>query len=440
MDSNHKRKHDRAILQEIKSRTVQGNDPDIYDVPDSPIKRARSGTWRPWGLSQNAPGDTICVSTPDRRAETIRRKESSLPPKQHATPDSKPTTISRIKEALKTKFSEGLTFDEIFDWFCINESKPHEGRGLAKLRSLVRQALDRELEKKEPKVWRDTDGTWRLKPGVAEPNAEESTKTHAKRQTYTPSLSVQSSTGGQTSDGTPEIYEDTPQSELQQSGKGDYENGQDVQPLAFLQTEHEYGSTSVGNRPKAPSQETDANAGNETPQPRAATHSARTSNEQPSNHDDTPTQYNEPPAESTLTIHNDKLSSIEEAQFSVHSCDGPERDGEDEPDFGAIVRELRRMKEERETKELEIKEEYNAMPDMSVLTQSAEGAQHAADEARRAAEEAQRVANEAQCVAVANRKTLEEAFAKKRQIAADELYLEELIRDSTLLRSKLGID
>jgi len=232
---------------------------------------------------------------------------------------------------------------------------------------------------------------------------------------------------------TPEIYEDTLQSELQQSGKGDDENGQDVQPVAVVQTESECGPTSFGNWPKAPSQETDADAWNETPQPWAATHSARTLNEQSSKHDDTPTQHNEPLAESTSTIKNHKSSSIEEGRILVNSCDGPEQDGEKEPDFGAIVWELRRIKKEREAKELEIKKEHNAMPNLSALTQSAEGAQHAADEARRAADEAQAVAEAAN-------KALENARAKKSQIAADELYVEKLICDSGLLRSKLGID
>ena len=130
-----------------------------------------------------------------------------------------------------------------------------------------------------------------------------------------------------------------------------------------------------------------------------------------------------------------KPSGIEEARVPVDSCDGLKQDGKDELDLGAIVWELRRMKEERE--EMEIKEGYNAMPDMSILTQST---QHAADEARRAAKEAQRAANEAQRVAEAKHRTLEEAFARKRQVAADELYREKLIRDSSLLRSKLGID
>jgi hypothetical protein len=135
-----------------------------------------------------------------------------------------------------------------------------------------------------------------------------------------------------------------------------------------------------------------------------------------------------------------KPSGIDEARVPVDSCDGLKQDGKDERYFGAIVWELRRMKEERETKEMEIKEGYNAMPDMSILTQSAQGAQHAADEARHAAKEAQRAANEAQRVAEAKHRALQEAFARKRQIAADELYREKLIRDSSLLRSKLGID
>jgi len=264
---------------------------------------------------------------------------------------------------------------------------------------------------------------------------------------YTPFLLIGSSPGGQSSDGTPGSHEDMPQSDLQHSREGDYENGQDVQPAASRPIEPEYGPTSIGDRPKALSQETDANAGNGTPQPLAATRSARNSDEQPSNPDDTPTQQSEPPAESTSTIHNDNPSSIEEGQVPVDSYDNPEQDEEAELDFGAIVRKLRRTKKERETKELEIKKGYDAMPDLSILTQFAEGAQHAADEAQRAAEEAQRAAeeaqraaNEARCAAEGKHGALEEAFAKKRQIAADELYREKLIRDSSVLRSKLGID
>jgi hypothetical protein len=425
----------------VKRLTVQGDEFDVYAVPDSPrpTKRAKNTSRQLGNPSQNTTGDTIHVSTTDRHSETIHRKEPSLC-STHPRSRKKPTIITRIQRALETNPSEGLAADDIFDWFRINESKLHEERGPVKLRNLIRTTLDRELEKEKPTVWRNTDGIWRLKPAVAESNAEESMKTRAKRQTYTPSLLVQSSMGGQTSVGTPELCEDTSRSELQETHEGDHEHGRDVHPAASLQIESEYEPTSIDSRPQAPAQETLAYDGNKTPQPRAATRSAQTVGEQTSNPDDTPTQQSELPAESTPTIHNDKPPVIEEARVPVDSCDGPKQDGKDEPDFGGIVRELRRIKEEREAKELEIKKGYNAMPDLSVLTQSAEGAQHAADEARRAADEAQRAANEAQCVAEAECRALEEASAKKLQIAADELYLEGLIRNSNLLRSELGID
>ena len=239
--------------------------------------------------------------------------------------------------------------------------------------------------------------------------------------------------GGQTSDGTSEFHEGVPQSELQQSRKGDNEPDQNVQPAAFLQTEPESRSTSIDSEPQAPAPKMHINVGNKTIQLPAATLRARTSDDQASDNDDTPTHQSEPPVESTSTIHNDKPSGIEEAQVSVDSCDGPEQNGEDEPDFGAIVRELRRIKQERLMQEQRIKAGHDSLPDVSVLTQSVGEAQRVANEAQRAADEAQRVAE------VAN-KALEEALAKQRQIFAAELDLETLIRDSDLLRSKLDID
>jgi hypothetical protein len=239
--------------------------------------------------------------------------------------------------------------------------------------------------------------------------------------------------GGQTSDGTSELHEGVPQSELEQSRKGDNETDQDVQPAAFLQTEPESRSTSIDSEPQVQAQEMDTNGGKEITGLRAATLRAQASDEQASNNDDRPTQHSEPPVEITSTIHNDKPSGIEEAQVSVDSCNGPEQNGEDEPDFGAIVRELRRIKQERYMQEQRIKAGHDSLPDVSVLTQSVGEAQRVANEAQRAADEAQRVAE------VAN-KALEEALAKQRQIFAAELDLETLIRDSELLRSKLDID
>ena len=342
--------------------------------------------------------------------------------------------ISRIHESLRTNPNEGLTIDGILDWIRDHQPTYYQQRGSKTVRNAIQTALRQQSRRNKRTVWEYADGTWRLDKAVlAGPNAEETTETHAERQTYRKSVLVPSSVGGETSDGTSELYEVVPQSESQQSRKGDHETDQDVQPAAFLQSEPESRLTSIDNQPRAPAPEMHTNVGNETIQLRAATLRARTSDDQASDNDDTPTHQSEPPVESTSTIHNDKPSGIEEAQVSVNSCDGTEQDGEDEPDFGAIVWELRRMKKKREAKELEIKKGHHTMPDLSVLTQSAEGAQHAADEARRAADEAQAVAE------AANR-ALEEALAKQRQIVAAQLDLETLIRDSDLLRSKLDID
>jgi len=256
--------------------------------------------------------------------KTIQRKEPSLP-SPHPQSREKPTFITRIHRALETKPGEGWIIGDIFDWLRINDSKVHDELGPARLRERIEKTLNREPGKEKSKVWRDTDGNWRLKSAVAEPNAEESTKTHAERQSYTPSLLIDSSPGGQSSDGTPGSHEDMPQSDLQHSREGDHENGQDVQPAASLLIESEYGSTSINSRPQALAQEMDAYAENETPQPQAATHSAQTVDEQTSNPDNTPTQQSEPPAGISSAIHSDNPSGIGEDRVPVDLCYSPEQ-------------------------------------------------------------------------------------------------------------------
>jgi hypothetical protein len=309
--------------------TIPGDHPDVYDVPDSPPdKRARNEQWRPGSWSQNMDtGNTIHVSTPNRRAETTYWEEPVLPPKQYTTPREKTTMITHIHEALKTKPNEGLTVDDILDWFRTNQSTMYQARGKVSLRKTIQTNLNRKPSGKKCTVSRCTDGTWRLRPDeavVAELTGKEGTQTHAERQTHTPFVSVLS-TGGRTSDGTPALCEDIPRSELLQTGDRDHENGQAVQPTAFSQAESEYGPTSIDSQPKAPAREAGANAGNETPQPRAATRSAWTSDEQSPNHDETPTQQSEPSAEISSMIHNDNPSGIEECRVPVDLCYGPKR-------------------------------------------------------------------------------------------------------------------
>jgi len=421
----------------FKRLTVQGDGFDVYDVPESPppAKRAKNGSWRPWDLAQNEPGNTIHVSTPNRRTDTTNWKESSLSSKQHATPRSGPTMIKRIHEALKTKPKEGLTIDGILDWIRTNQSTYYHERGKRTVQNAIRTTLKGESKRIKRTVWEYADGTWRLDEAIlaglntensTESYAEEDTEIRLERQTHTPSALAQSSTGGQTSDATPELLESMPRSTLQDPREGDHEDGQDVPPVTVSSAE------SIHNQPRSPAPETDAHE-IETLQADTAVPGAPTADSREVDPNETFTQQPEAPAESTSTIHNDKPNSTEEGRGPLDSCDGPGQEREDESYLGEIVKKLRDMKQERHMREQKIKAGHESLPDFSVLTQSVREAQHVADEAQRAADEAQRVAEAANIA-------LEEGLAKQRQIVAAELDLETLIRNSDLLRSTLDID
>jgi hypothetical protein len=328
MDKNRKRKPDRVRLQKTKNLTVLGDSPDIYDVPDSPqcVKRAKNGSRRPWNLSQNTPEDTIRVSTPDRLAQPNYRNEPSLPSTQRARLRKQPTMITHIQEALKTGPRGNLNIDGIFDWFRTNQSTMLEQRGPIGLRKYLQTTLNQQSSKKKPKIWCDKDGSWRCyEDSFTKPNEEENTETKEVGHGYTSLSLVHSSTGGQTSDGTPELYEGIPRPKPQETRDGNHESGQDNHPITSLQTEFEYAPTSIDSRPQASAQEMHANVENETLQLRAATLSARASDEQASNNGDTPIQQSDPPAEISSTIHNDNPSGIEQGRVPVDLCYGPEQ-------------------------------------------------------------------------------------------------------------------
>jgi hypothetical protein len=142
---------------------------------------------------------------------------------------------------------------------------------------------------------------------------------------------------------------------------------------------------------------------------------------------------NEPAARSISATLDNQPFNTEERQGPADSYDHNGRDGKDEPDYGQIVRDLHRLKQERKMQEQKIEAGRNCLPDVSTLTQSA-------SDARRAADEAQRIADETQRAAETAKKAVEDAEAKQSQLAADELYLEKLTKDSTSLRAQLDID
>jgi hypothetical protein len=126
-------------------------------------------------------------------------------------------------------------------------------------------------------------------------------------------------------------------------------------------------------------------------------------------------------ARGILMTSNNEPCNTDENRGPVISWNDPEQDGKYEPDHGQIVRDLHRLKQERKLQEQKIEAGHNSLPDVFTLTQSANGAQRAADESRRAADEAQRIANEAQRAAETARKAVEDGQEKRSQLAADEL-------------------
>jgi membrane protein involved in colicin uptake len=158
-----------------------------------------------------------------------------------------------------------------------------------------------------------------------------------------------------------------------------------------------------------------------------------------SNHNATLTQT-EPAARSISATPNNRPSDVEERQGPADSHDYPGQDSKDEPDYGQIVRELHRLKQERKMQEQKIEAGRNSLPDVDNLTRSASDAQRAVDRAQRAADEAQRLADVAQCAAETANKAVEDAEAKQSQLVADELYFERLTEDSNSLRAQLDID
>jgi hypothetical protein len=147
-----------------------------------------------------------------------------------------------------------------------------------------------------------------------------------------------------------------------------------------------------------------------------------------------------PTARSISITLNDEPNNTVESRAPANPYDDPGSDGKDEPDYAQIVRELHHLKQERKLQAQKIEAGHNSLHDVNTLILSASNAQRAADEAQRAADEAQRIADEKQRNAETANKAVEDAQAKQSQLAADKLYLEKLIRDSTSLRAQLDID
>lgn len=378
------------------------------------------------------PGNTVNISTPNRHMETNDRRESRLQGKQQATPRRKPN-LNLVYEALRTEPQNGLSFDNIIDWLRINRSAVYQECGEDKLRRAIKATLKQQAQKTNPTIWQWENRNWQLHEALlAETSIQESAEKDIGRQTHIPSAMDASSTGKRTSDGASESCEDTPRSELQQTRVRHYLSSQNTSPAAMSRVRAEYRLASIESQPSQPSPRIDAPTEEDNLASNEATPSATSAVSHPVNQNETPAQ-SEPAAGSISVAPNNEPTNTVESQAPADPCDDSGRDGKDEPDYGQIVRELHRLKQERKLQAQKIEAGHNSLPDVNTLAKSASDAQRAADEAQRAADEAQRAAETA-------KKTVEDAQAKQSQLAADKLYLEKLIRDVTSLRAQLDID
>jgi hypothetical protein len=246
-------------------------------------------------------------------------------------------------------------------------------------------------------------------------------------------------TGGRTRDGTLESCENTPPSELRQTRERSHANSKTIPPTIVPQVQAESRLASIQSQPSVSSPEADTQNVNENLASHGVAPSAPSSVGRSLHHDERLTQT-EPAAGSIPVTPNNEPPNTVESRAPANSCDRPKQDGQDEPDYGQIVRDLHRLKQKRKIQEQKIEANHNSLPDVNTLTQSANEAKRAADEAQRAAVEAQRIANEAQRAAETAEKAVEDAQAKQSQLAADERYLQKLTHDSHILRARLDID
>jgi hypothetical protein len=361
---------------------------------------------------------------------------------QQATTRVKTPYLNLIHDALRARPENYLSLQDILESVRANHPDVYNTYGGRKLRDSLRTSLDRQARKVESKrtVWEYEGGTYRLhNPVVAAVADEESLDTCAEKHVRMQSMSVPSSTGGRTFDGTLEPYKNKATSELQQTREQRRADSQDSMPAPAPQVGAESRRASLASRPSHPHPEADAQNENEDLVSNEIVLSAATAVDHLLQDNDMLV----PDAPTTRSISitlNDEPNNTVESRAPANPYDDPGSDGKDEPDYAQIVRELHHLKQERKLQAQKIEAGHNSLHDVNTLILSASNAQRAADEAQRAADEAQRIADEKQRNAETANKAVEDAQAKQSQLAADKLYLEKLIRDSTSLRAQLDID
>ena len=306
-------------------------------------------------------------------------------------------------------------------------------------------SLNFQAKKVESKrtIWAYSDGNsigkWQLhKPVVTVTDDEEGVDTNTERHTRKPPMPGHSSRGGTTRDSASVSCEDTPLSERRQTPEHQT-TSQNLSHTRVTRVQSESRPALIESEsshlpPEPCVRSADGNLASD-----GISHSAPNTVGHPSHHNE-PLMQADPATGNIPTAVNNEPFHAQDSRAPTILCDDFGKDSKDEPDYGQIVRDLRRLKHRRKVQEQKIEAEQNSLPDVTSLTTSASDAQCAADEAQRAADEAQRNADDARLTAETAKKAVKDAEVKHDQLAADKLDLANLIQDSDVLRAQLGID
>lgn len=368
--------------------------------------------------------------------------------KQPNTPGRNRVYLSFIYDALGAKPHEPSSLEDILNWIRVNRLVKYQEYGGQKLRTAIQMSLNFQAKKVESKrtIWAYSDGNsigkWQLhKPIVTVTDDEEGMDTNTERHTRTPSMPGHSSRGATTRDSASVSCEDTSLSERRPTPEHRTPSQNPIHAnVTRVQSESRPAlieSESSHLPPEPCARSADGNlASDGTP------HSAPNPVGHPLNRNE-PLIQADPALGNISMVANNEPSTTKDSRAPTILCDDSGKDGKDgkdEPDYGQIVRDLRRLKHRRKLQEQKIEAEQNSLPDVTSLTTSASDAQRAADEAQSAADEAQRIADNARLTAETAKKAVEDAELKHGQLAADKIDLAKLIQKSDVLRAQLGID
>jgi len=424
---------------------------DPYDVPVSPAKRP--STWRPWDSSQSAdslPQGSTQIYTPVGHAENSNSSRSRTSQGQ-ATPRPRIKYLQLIQAALENNLANGLTINGIVDWLRTNRATTYSELGGDTLRQGIRIALSQQKNRRNRKVWECEDKKWRLSGAFV---TEQPMEEPREGDPSTPSASVNPSTEGPSTLDTDEgiCRPESPQAQDIRSP-----NGQHVPSAAAVHqlvaapasipevdAQNQCLSNSI-QLPERTDPETDAYAAITVQLSQAPTlvdQSARNRADEGAQSYVLP--LSDAADEGVVTGLDKGSSQDQQHQNPDIPCSGIDGENPREPEHGSastsdahrlgeIVQKLRKMTEDRKTREQKIEADRSALPDIKALTEKTEKARVRLSELALLLEEAQRSTQVME-------KALEEGLAKRNQLAKDEQSLTDLHRDYNLVKSQLHID